>query len=148
MERLHKFFRLPPGERLVLVQAWTLLLLMEPALRVLPFQQLRALCNHAGRKRPGTSSASVPSASRLAWLVEVAGRFTPVTATCLKKALVLSWLLGRQGIASTLQIGVARHGDALTAHAWLEQQGQVLFGLPECEGYRPLVPIRNARVNQ
>lgn len=142
MERLHKFFRLPRRERLVLVQAWALLLLMEPALRVLPFQQLRALCNQAGRKKPGTSSAPVPSVSRLAWLVEVAGRLTPGTATCLKKALVLSWLLGRHGIASTLQIGVARHGDALTAHAWLEQQGQVIFGLPECEGYQPLVPIR------
>ena len=142
MERLHKFFRLPPREQIVLVQAWALLLLMEPALRVLPFQQLRALCNHAGRKRPGTSSEPVPSVSRLAWLVEVAGRLIPGTATCLKKALVLSWLLGRHGIASTLQIGVARHGDALAAHAWIEQQGQVIFGLPECEGYRPLVPIR------
>lgn len=142
MERLHKFFQLPPRERIVLVQAWALFLLMELALRVLPFQQLCALCDHAGRKRPEKSSKPVPSVSRLAWLVEVAGRFTPVTATCLKKALVLSWLLGRRGLTSTLQIGVARHGDVLTAHAWLEQQGQVIFGLPECEGHRPLVPIR------
>jgi len=142
MERLHKFFRLPPRERIVFVQAWALFLLMELALRALPFQQLRALCDNAGRKGPEKSMETVPSVSRLAWLVEVAGRYTPVTATCLKKALVLSWLLGRRGIASTLQIGVARHGGALTAHAWLEQQGRVIFGLPECEGHRPLVPIR------
>lgn len=142
MARLHKFFRLPPRERLVLVQAWALLLLVGLALRVLPFRRLCALCDQAGRKRPEKSSEPVPSVSRLAWLVEVAGRFTPVTAMCLKKALVLSWLLGRRGMASTLQIGVARHGGVITAHAWLERQGQVLFGLPECEGHRPLAPIR------
>ena len=142
LERLHKFFQLPPRERIVLVQAWALLLLMEFALRALPFQQLCALCDHAGRKRPAQSSEPVPSVSRLAWLVEVAGRYTPVTATCLKKALVLSWLLGKRGMTSILQIGVARHGDALTAHAWLEYNGQVVFGQQEREAFAPLVPAR------
>lgn len=142
MDRLRKFFQLPPGERTALVQAWALLLLMDLALRVLPFQQLCALCNPVGRQRLEKSSEPVPSVSRLVWLVEIADRFTPAAATCLKKALVLSWLLGRRGITATLQIGVARQGDVLTAHAWLEQQGQVIFGLPESEAYRPLVPIR------
>jgi len=142
MERLRKFFRLPPAERLALVQAWGLLLLAELALRALPFTRLRALCDNAGRRRPEKSSERSTSIARLAWLVEVAGRYTPVTATCLKQALVLSWLLERRGIASTLQIGVARHGDTFTAHAWLERQGQVIIGLPGCEGHRPLVPIR------
>ena len=140
MDRFRKFARLPPREGIVLVQAWALFLLMELALRTLPFQQLRALCDHAGRKEPGT--ATVRSVARMAWLVEVAGRYTPVTATCLQKALVLSWLLGKRGIPSTLQIGVARNGDVLTAHAWLEYNGQVVFGQQEKDAFVLLVPAR------
>ncbi|TAL11937.1 MAG: lasso peptide biosynthesis B2 protein, partial [Nitrospirae bacterium] len=68
--------------------------------------------------------------------------YTPVTATCLKKALVLCWLLGRRGIASTLQIGVVRHNGVFAAHAWLEHNGQVVFGQQERDGFVPLVPAR------
>jgi hypothetical protein len=71
--------------------------------------------------------------------VEVAGRYSPVTATCLKQALVLSWLLGRQGIAVTLHIGVARSAETLAAHAWLENNGQVIFGQTEQDGFTTLV---------
>lgn len=142
MERLHKFFRLPPGERFALVQAWALFLLITLALRALPFQQLRAFCDNAGRKGPGKSMEVVPSVSRMAWLVEIAGRMTPVTATCLKKALVLSWLLRKRGIASTLQIGVAHHDGVFAAHAWLEHNGQVVLGQQERDGFAPLVPVR------
>jgi hypothetical protein len=126
-------------ERIVLVQAWALFLLIELALRVLPFKRVRTLCDNAGRKGPEKSSEAVPSVSRLAWLVEVAGRFTPVTATCLKQALVLSWLLGRRGIAATLHIGVARNAETLAAHAWLENNGQVIFGRSEQDGFTTLV---------
>jgi len=142
MERLHKFFRLPPGERVVLVQAWLLFLLVELALGVLSFQRLLTLLHNRGLMQPEEPAETVPSPARLAWLVEVASRFTPVTATCLKQALVLSWLLKRRGIATTLHIGVARREGTLAAHAWLESNGQVLFGQAERDGFTPLVPAR------
>jgi hypothetical protein len=73
-------------------------------------------------------------------LVEVAGRYTPVTATCLKKALVLSWLLARRGTHTEVRIGVARHEGRLKAHAWLDYDGQAIFGHQEFERYETLVP--------
>lgn len=123
-----------------MVQAWTLLLLMEIGLRLLPFSRLHAFASNV--KKRSAPPAPDLTVSRLAWLVEVAARFTPVNATCLKKALVLCRLLGRRGIASTLQIGVARCEGNLAAHAWLESGGQVVFGEREMNAFSPLVSAR------
>ncbi|MFQ5946349.1 MAG: lasso peptide biosynthesis B2 protein [Anaerolineae bacterium] len=144
MERLNKVFQLPPGERVILVQAWALFFLVDLGLRVLPFKHLLAfsqkMCLTRQNKR---ALVHLPSLPRLLWLVEVAGRYAPVNTTCLKKALVLSRILTRRGIATTFRIGVARHeGTLVTAHAWLERQGEVIPSFPACDRYEPLVPAR------
>ena len=140
MRRVHKVFQLSPGERVVLVQAWGLFLLVELALRILPFTRLLSLSRTVFLKQKSEpASGLVPSVSRLAWLVEVAGRYTPVRATCLKKALVLSWLLARRGTRTEVQIGVTRHEGRLEAHAWLDYDGQVIFGHQEFKRYETIL---------
>ncbi|MBI4382315.1 MAG: lasso peptide biosynthesis B2 protein [candidate division NC10 bacterium] len=140
IRRVHKVLQLSPGERAVLVQAWGFFLLVELALRILPFTRLLSLSNKVFLNRKGEAALGlVPSVPRLAWLVEVAGRYTPVTATCLKKALVLSWLLGRRGTQTGVRIGVAREKGRLKAHAWLDLDGQVIIGHQELERYETLL---------
>ena len=141
MERVHKFFQLPPNERLILAQALGLFILVELALRILSFQYLLNLSKKIVPRRKDDSALTlVPSIMRLSWLVEVAGRYAPVKATCLKRALVLSWLLGRRGTKTELRMGVARYDGKLTAHAWLQCDGHVVFGHHERERYEPLLP--------
>ena len=142
MGRLYKFFQLPPRERLFLVQAWVLFFLLEPALRFLPFTRVLTFCTDVGRRRQAHHQETLSPVPRLARLVEIAGRYIPLSATCLKQALVLSWLLKRRGVATTLQIGVAHREGAFTAHAWLEYNGQVVFRQQERDGFAPLVPVR------
>src|ERR1700682_1625877 len=48
------------------------------------------------------------------------------SATCLEKSLVLWWLLGRQGIDSSVRIGARKTGQKFEAHAWFECDGVVL----------------------
>jgi hypothetical protein len=140
MERVHKFFQLPPNERLILAQAWGFLIFVELALRVLPIKDLLKLSKKTFlKRRDDVTLALVPSAMRLSWLVEVAGRCTPVRATCLNKALVLSWLLARRGTQAEVRIGVARHEGRLKAHAWLDHNGQVILGHQELERYEPIL---------
>lgn len=140
MARVRKFFQLPPGERLILVQAWGLFILVDLALRILSFQYLLNLSKKIVLRRKDDSALTLaPSIMRLSWLVEVAGRYNPVRATCLQKALVLSWFLGRRGIPTALRIGVARHEGRLKAHAWLDHDGQVILGHHEGEHYAPLL---------
>ena len=140
IRRVHRVFQLSPGERAVLVQAWGLFLLVELALRILPFTRLLSLSNKVFLNRKSEAALGlVASLPRLAWLVEVAGRYTPVTATCLKKALVLSWLLERKGTQTEVRIGVAREEGRLKAHAWLDYDGQVILGHQEFERYETIL---------
>jgi hypothetical protein len=57
----------------------------------------------------------------------VAGRI-PIKTTCLAEALVCKALLEKCGFQTDLQVGVAKTGDALEAHAWLVHRGEVLVG--------------------
>ena len=52
-------------------------------------------------------------------------------APCLPTALVAQWMLRRRGVASRLCLGVRRDQSALAAHAWLEINGEVVFGASE-----------------
>lgn len=142
MDRLRRVFQLTRRERFILAQAWGLFLLVDLALRMLPFKYLRALCQERSLRTPAAAASERVSVARLAWLVDVAGRYAPARATCLEKALVLSWLLGRRGVATALRIGVARRNGSLVAHAWLEREGQVIPALPEGDGYYQLFPVR------
>lgn len=136
--RLRSFVRLPPGERLLLVQAWTWLLVAHVALYVLSFCRLLSLAERVFAPRRQVPLLR-PSPERLAQLVEIAGRYAPVRTTCLTEALALSWILSRRGFPAVLRIGVARRDGALVAHAWLEAADARISGLPGAESYTGLL---------
>jgi Transglutaminase-like superfamily len=137
IERLRTFSRLPRRERVIILRAWGLFLFLEGAIRIIPFTALLDLCQRL--PKGGIKVLSDPSIARISWLVEVAARYIPTETTCLKQTLVLAWILGRQGIATTVQIGVARQDGILTAHAWLEHEGRPISEIPEAGRYAPLV---------
>jgi hypothetical protein len=106
-------------------------------LTALPFSTLRRTLLGIGaspllRRPPGAASAD-----ELAWAVRAAGRRVP-RATCLVQALSLELLLARAGHDAELRIGVARDGDGLTAHAWVESGGECLLGGSAAARFAPL----------
>jgi hypothetical protein len=54
------------------------------------------------------------------WAIETVGPKRWMRAACLARALAAQAMLRRRGVASRLCLGVAREGEALSAHAWLE----------------------------
>jgi Transglutaminase-like superfamily len=126
MTPLLKFVRLPSADRNLLVKSALLLGAVRLGLWLLPFQTLRRLL--ASRTYGTTTLPEETSVTKVTWAVTVAGRYVPV-ATCLTQALAVQVLLGQQGLAATLRIGVAR-GEAgqFQAHAWVEYQGRVVIG--------------------
>jgi hypothetical protein len=133
LERIEKLFRLTRRERHLLLYAWWLFLLVNPALRILPVTRLLPRGPATGATGP------LLAADRIVWLVTVASRYAPGRTTCLKDALVLVWLLRREGVEALVRIGVARNARGLKAHAWLEHDGRVIFGSPDDETYEPLL---------
>jgi len=137
-ERLRRLARLTPAERAVLVQAWGLFLLVALGLRLLPPTRLLALCERVPQPGPAGAAGLPTRLERLVWLVEIAGRYAPVRATCLTQGLVLARILASHGIRPRLMIGVARHAECLSAHAWVELDDGVALGLSDPR-YAPLL---------
>jgi len=78
---------------------------------------------------PGrTRTIDTGAEDRILWAVAAVNRRLFPERPCLTQALAARYLLSRGGVSSVLRIGVAREGDDLQAHAWLEREGVVIIG--------------------
>jgi hypothetical protein len=66
------------------------------------------------------------AASRLGYVVSSVLRLLPTDSRCLMRSLVLTRLLARRGVPSTLIIGVSAAPE-FAAHAWVEHAGRPLL---------------------
>jgi hypothetical protein len=114
--------RRTPADLWAFARAWALLLAADLGLRAFPFPRV----DRRLTPRVSGMSPDEPAVGRLVWAIEAAARHHLYPMRCLPKALCLRWLLGRHGIAAELRIGVARQGEGLAAHAWVERQGRPL----------------------
>jgi hypothetical protein len=75
----------------------------------------------ARRRMPSRPDDTVDDRALAAWVDRVLDRLPPPwRRTCLKRAVVLHYLVHRAGRATELRIGVRRdEDDTLLAHAWL-----------------------------
>lgn len=125
MGELGRLRALRPEERLLLAKAALFLPPVALGVRLLGFERMRRLLD---RPAPPRHWADGPEAraETIARMVAIAGRRGPFPAPCLPRALLISWLLRREGIESALRVGVARDGKPFRAHAWVEVGGRPL----------------------
>jgi hypothetical protein len=128
-------------ERGLAMKSIVLVAVVRLGLWVLPFRIVQRVCVRWGRaSRSGRGSAA--GVREIAWAVRLAGRYVPL-ATCLTQALATQILLGRNGHAGEVHIGVALDPKlGFRAHAWVESQGEVLVGgSEEIDDYSPLLVL-------
>lgn len=128
MNELRKLRALGAADRRLLA----LCLLATPcivlAVKALGFRRTRSLLqlwprpSARGGPKPGAESAT--RAETIARLAGIASARSPLRSSCLPRSLLVWWLLRREGIESTLRIGVLREGGAFGAHAWVEHDGR------------------------
>ena len=129
---LQRWMELSIGERLTFLQALFLLPLAGLVLRLGRYQSvLSALQKATPLKERRLKADLLPEARRTAVLVNAAAWRGLYDATCLRRSLVLWWLLRRRGIDSSLHIGARMEGDEFFAHAWVEFQDKVLNDSPD-----------------
>jgi hypothetical protein len=127
-ERLRRFRALErPAQRLFL-RAMVLLPLVTLSLRWRGFRSTQAaiqrfLSNASQEPAPGHVGKNT---AVTAHMVNAADRHGLVHPSCLAKSMTLWWLLGRQGIASHLRIGIRKENEQFEAHAWVERDGAAL----------------------
>jgi hypothetical protein len=123
---------MPARERFQLSWMAATLPLVHGALRVFGYARTRAwLERHSQHPAPRVATPTdLESAHSAARIAAIAGRRGLVTATCLRQALLVYWLLRRRGLQPELRIGVRRQADAFDAHAWVELDGHPLQQSP------------------
>ena len=126
-ERLRRFSALERPARGLFLRAAVLLPLISLSLRLRGFRETQAFLlkflstsnNEADSSAPGRVVLTVR-------MVRAAARHGVGHPTCLEESLALWWLLGRQGIASELRIGVRKQDEKFEAHAWVEREGMAV----------------------
>src|SRR5262245_39823336 len=130
-----QFRNLSWPERLLLAQALVALPFTALGLRLLGLERWQTAIRRLSPPQP-THGVNATSVARL---VRAAASHGPYHASCLVRSCAVWWLLQRHGVGSDLRIGVRKEGGALMAHAWVEQNGQVLTDLPDvADQYLPL----------
>lgn len=145
---LRKLARLSGQQRRVLVYACLLLNGIRLGLWLLPFRSVRNLLDHLSDRWQGSPTSPVVSVSFIVRSLQIGTRYTPGRAKCLARALTTQVLLNRYGYAYQMHIGVAKDAaNRLTAHAWIEYEGQVIVGaLDTLSRFQPLVTAGTADI--
>jgi hypothetical protein len=130
-ELLRRFRALEPNARAVFLRAAVLLPLISVSLRLRGF---RATQSSLQKRLPGAASRLISQSSGTqeertaltARMMKAAAHRTWGSPQCLEQSLALWWLLGRQGISSSVRIGTRKTGEKFEAHAWVECDGAAL----------------------
>src|ERR1700688_2059994 len=130
-EHLRRFRMLEPRARGLFLRAAVLLPFISVSLRLRGF---RATQSSLQKRLPkALSSVSDKSngvqtepANLTARMVRLAAHRTWGSPACLEQSLALWWLLGREGIASSVRIGTRKTDQKFEAHAWVECDGAAL----------------------
>jgi hypothetical protein len=100
------------------------------------------LATWIARRRPAADPAPPPDDDLAEWTDRVLQRLPPPwRRTCMRRSVVLLYLLQRAGRPAVLNVGVRRdHHGKLDAHAWLTREGLPLLEpiANQAESYRVL----------
>jgi hypothetical protein len=129
---LRRWKALSIEERLTFLQALLLLPLAVLALRFGRYQStIATLQKITPLKKRRSPADPLPEALRTAAIINAAAWRGLYDATCLRRSLVLWWLLRRRGIDSSVRIGVRTEEDEFFSHAWVEFEDTVINDAPD-----------------
>jgi hypothetical protein len=124
--------RVHADEILLFLTSAVLLASTRVALSVFPFQAVLQAFGPSAAALPRELPLKPDALARVGLAVDRASRRVPGTRHCLTKALVAKLLLARRGWTTQIRIGVAKdQAGLLTAHAWLEADGEPIFGVTD-----------------
>ena|ERR1700731_2788422 len=130
-EPIRRFKALEPRARELFLRAAVLLPFISVSLRLRGFRatqsSLQKRLPRAQTAIPDQSSRTQTESTALtARMVRSAAHRTWGSPACLEQSLALWWLLGRQGIESSVRIGTRKTDQKFEAHAWVECGGVAL----------------------
>src|SRR5258705_9612734 len=120
MRELAKLRALTGAEKRLLAVALAAMPLVAAGVSILGFRRLHAAMGRWPRRRPGygpIDGAALARARSVAKVVGLAAGTGTLRASCLRRSLLLWWLLRHDGIEAVVRVGVNRDGGRFQAHA-------------------------------
>jgi len=125
--RLRRFSALPGPARRLFLRAAAMLPFVSLSLHFRGFLKTKAFLEKRLSAGPRPARPCDANGAELTVrMVRAAVQHGVAHPTCLQESLVLWWLLGHQGIACDLRVGVRKKSEKLEAHAWVERDGVAL----------------------
>lgn len=116
--------RLSPTDWLLVAQSWVLLVVGEVALRIFGFSRIQQVIESAKPRRNTQVGDFNRLFRRISNMTDIAARNHILSFTCLRRSMVIAWLLRRRGVPATIHLGVRKDAPDFEAHAWVEYSGQ------------------------
>ena len=121
--------------RVFLREAIFMLAVARLAVRFVPASRIFAWADRPPRR---ISRFAADEIDWVFWAIERISAKPWMNALCLPSALAAHAMLRRRGIASRVCLGVARNGQELAAHAWVEAGSSERPGGAEASGFTRL----------
>lgn len=118
-------------ERSLLLLSYILLPLVDVSLRLRGLRGTATILAQFCPQPEPDKTVELSEVRRVVRMVKLAVKYSPPWASCLRKSLVLWYLLRRKGIETELRIGSRRNEGKFEGHAWIEYQGMVLNDTPD-----------------
>jgi len=138
LKRVARLLRLDPRQRKLLLEAGALLSAVSPLVRYAPSGVTGRVIRRASVSN--TARTDPQLAADVAHAVLKVAESVPYS-TCLARALTGWIMLARRRQAATVRLGVSRAASGITAHAWLECNGQRVIGGETSHEYIPFPTI-------
>lgn len=128
--RIRRFVQLPLRDKVLLLQAAGLLVIIRVGLWALSFDRVKSLVDSI----PAVFTQDSHERQQMGWAAQTAGAHLPGSYTCLVTGLTAAGLLRARGYAVTYRISVEdSDADTLRAHFWVESKGKPVIGGVEAE---------------
>lgn len=128
---IQKFFKLCPGQLLMIPEAIWLTGWYRHRILHRPFSELSPKIGSLGKESPADFPIP-PEVWQVRQIVRAVSRRMPWTCNCMVRALTMKNMLARRGIGSTLYMGVALDDTGhMEAHAWLRCGSKYISGEAE-----------------
>ncbi len=148
MRAFRKFLALDPGDRMLVVEAWSYLAIARAALLSLPFKWIARRLGRQFAPDDAVESLQAPPliAARIGSVVERTARHTPWNSTCLTQTIAGKFMLRRRGVSSRLFLGTRKdEAGRFIAHSWLLAGSEILIGGGGHETFTPLSAFEEQR---
>jgi Transglutaminase-like superfamily len=117
--------RLTGSQWWLVAQSWFLLIIVDLSLRLVPYPRIRSFIEGPSRTLNELSSEETNRLFRIvSTSTDIAARNHVASYTCLRRALVIAFLLRRKGVPAAVRFGLKRDSASFEPHAWVEYFGQ------------------------